>query len=446
MAETQPVPRAPLTWADGPSAGTLLIAIYAAAVLLPLALSLADSTRTGEPFLVELSLAAAMTGFAILALQTALGSRLRLAERPFGLDITLQFHKGMAITACVLLLSHPCLLALNAGSARLFSLQTGWRVNLGKISLVLLLLTALAAFCWRLLRVDYRIWRFAHKGAILAVVFGFIHGLVIGDDIRFWPVRLYWWSLLVLSVGLFLYRNFLFPLFGRRRFTVTAVERAALDAWTLTLSPKAGESIFPYHPGQFMFLKLLRKGFRAEEHPFTIASSPAQEGSISATIRESGDFTRTIGKTLVGDTALVEAPFGQFSLAYCRPERFLFIAGGAGITPIMSMLRYLRDTGDTRPATLLYANRDEESIIFRDELEGLPERVKVVHVLSAPAAGWQGERGFVTRELIKSHAGSMLSDAHIFLCGPPAMMKSVIRMLRGMGVPGSRIHWERFAI
>jgi NAD(P)H-flavin reductase len=167
---------------------------------------------------------------------------------------------------------------------------------------------------------------------------------------------------------------------------------------------------------------------------------------MTCTIKESGDFTGTIGKTRIGDQARIEGPFGRFSLVNYPAQSLLFIAGGVGITPMISMLRYLRYTGDTRPAVLIYGNKKEEDILFRDELSGMPEHVSVVHVLSAPESNWQGPTGYVATDLIRREAGNLLEQADVFLCGPPVMMDKVLESLKELGVAGGRIHYQRFSI
>jgi predicted ferric reductase len=434
----------PLTWLDSRGARVCLIILYAILVLTPVLLALVIDPRAASP-LYELGRAAALTGFAILAFQVALGSRLGFTDRAFGLDRVMRFHKTTAIVAGVLILAHPILLSLGTGSTHLFSFDTSWQINLGKLGLLFLVGTILFAVAVPVLRFDYQIWRLFHKGALLILIIGFIHSWLVGGDLQHTGMKVYWSALLAVALGSFAYRNIFVPLRGKNRFNVRSVEPATYNTWTLTFDPGTNR-LFRYRPGQFMFLTLLRKGRRTEEHPFTISSSPTQHGLITATIKESGDFTRTIGETKPGDTALVQAPFGRYSFLHHEPKRFLFIAGGVGITPIRSMLRYLRDTGDGRPATVIYANRTERDIIFRDELDTMPEHMNIVHVLSDPAPDWQGERGYVTEEIIKRHAGDTLAEAHVYLCGPPPMMTMVIRILRSMGVHPSRIHYERFAL
>jgi ferredoxin-NADP reductase len=167
---------------------------------------------------------------------------------------------------------------------------------------------------------------------------------------------------------------------------------------------------------------------------------------LQATIKKSGDFTNTIGETIPGDKALIEAPFGRFSFVHDNPKSFLFIAGGVGVTPIMSMLRYLRDTNDKRKALLIYGNKTPKDIVFRDELDKMLGWLKIVHIMSEPDSQWTGARGFVTREFLEKNAGDLFADAHVYLCGPPIMMKKVTGTLKNLGISKKRIHYELFSL
>lgn len=435
----------PLSWQDSPAWGTAVVVAHLLLAALPVGLAWLLSAPSGGSFLSEVGKAAALVGFAMLALQVALSARLRVLEAPFGLDIVMQFHKGMAVLAGLLLLSHPFLLSLGRHGWHLFTPGAGWRVNLGQIGLTLLVLLMLFALFFKKLGVQYQVWRYSHKVAILVVVFGFIHSMAIGPDLRNTGMRVYWWLLLGMAVGIFVFRNVYVPFWGRRRFKVVSVEQETHDTYTISLDPEDGKPV-AHRPGQFMWLKLKRSGRPSEEHPFTISSSPTREPPMTATIKESGDFTDTIGQTQPGDTAEVEAPYGRFSFLHHAPSKFLFIAGGVGITPILSMLRYLKDRKDERPVVLIYGNKTEEDIICCEELENLQENVKVVHVLSAPHEGWNGLKGYITQKMIGEQAKEVLAEADVYLCGPPPMMHMVISSLRGLGIPDKRIHYERFAI
>jgi predicted ferric reductase len=442
---SQPAHSLKLAWGESRAAGVILIVAYVILAALPVILALVAGEHEDEPFLMQFGLAAGLMGFSLLTLQVALSARFRFIDRAFGHDVVIKFHKAMAVFAGVLLLCHPLSFALQRKSLILFTLVPSWKVHLGQISLILLLGAVLFAVTFKKLGIDYNRWRLLHKGAIFIVVFGFVHGLVIGPDIRPLGMRIYWCVLFALAVCIFLFRNVYMHARGRRRFRVESVEPATHDTWNLVLKP-AGGDLFTYRPGQFMFIKILRGAGPVEEHPFTISSSPTQHEAITATIKESGNYTKTLGETKPGDSALIEGPLGRFSFLYHAPQSIVFIAGGVGITPIMSMLSYLRDTGDQRPVTLIYGNKTEADIIFRDELDKLPSHMKVVHVLSAADEAWKGPRGYVNADLIKEHAGDALGTAAVYLCGPPPMMKMLLEAMESLGIDLGRVHFERFEI
>lgn len=173
------------------------------------------------------------------------------------------------------------------------------------------------------------------------------------------------------------------------------------------------------------------------------------EGVLRATIKESGDFTATIGATKPGDTAVIYGPFGRFSYTLHPEQRDLvFIAGGIGITPLMAMLRHMRDTQAKRTVVLFYGNTNEQDITFRDELAEMERAgvasLKVVHILSKPSAEWRGERGQLDAETVAKLCEPLGVDRAYYLCAPPAAMRQAIRVLRNAGVPPRRIHFERF--
>ncbi len=150
-----------------------------------------------------------------------------------------------------------------------------------------------------------------------------------------------------------------------------------------------------------------------------------------------------------GERAYLDGPHGAFTVdRHGHAAGFVFIAGGVGITPIMSMLRTLADRGDGRPIYLIYANRDWESVIFREEIEALQERLnlRVIHVLEQPPEGWTGETGFVTGDILQRHLPRFerRNVYEAFICGPQPMMDAVERALVRLGVDMGDIHTERF--
>jgi predicted ferric reductase len=155
--------------------------------------------------------------------------------------------------------------------------------------------------------------------------------------------------------------------------------------WNSHLEPE-GHTGFRFQPGQFAWLSLWNGPFGMREHPFSFSSSAERQGEMTMTIRELGDFTATVKEVQPGQRAYLDGPYGAFSVDRHRSPGYVFIAGGAGITPVISMLRTLADRGNDQPLLLIYANMAWEDVIFREELEELKRRLRVtiVHVLEQP--------------------------------------------------------------
>jgi len=431
--------------------GFLRVGLYLVLAVLPLVLALIWGPRD-RPFIWNTAWGAALVGIVLLALQSVLAGRFKWITRPFGFDMVIRFHRNMAVLALGLLLAHPVLMAFGGA---------GWRIIIGgsalvwvgKAALALVLVNVLLSLYQTRLGLKFERWRFLHDltgPAILALAF--THSWFIGTDLHLTVLQALWVALLGAAVAAFGYHKFIRPRrLARDPYEVTEVKREAPKVWTVKLAPSEGRTVFDYAPGQFQFIRFLRRrGLPEEEHHWTISSSPAQKAYLSSTIKELGDFTATIGETRPGDKAVVHGPFGRFSHIFHPDEtELVFIAGGVGITPVMSMIRYLRDRRDGTPVTLLYGNLDRESIIFHDELldieRGGTPPLRVVHVLEKPDPNWAGERGFIDLEKIRRYCGDGLSGKGFYIVGPAALNDKSVRNLRAMGVRNARIHSELFS-
>jgi predicted ferric reductase len=429
------------------------IALYTAVVVLPSVVAFLLGKGSGG-IVHEAAKSIALAGATILAIQVLLAARIRWIERTFGLDILLRFHKHMAVLAAALLLAHPILMAWSEGGWRLLiGLELPWYIYAGKAALILLVLNALSSLFRRTFRLNFERWRLVHD--ILGpavVVLGFTHGWFAGSDLDTVPMKALWVVLLCVTVLVFVYHRFVRPMRRKSRsYEVVRVTPEVDDVHTLEMAPPGGEEIPDYLPGQFHFLTLYRgRGLPVEEHHFTISSSPTNKETISSTIKSLGDFTSTVSQTEAGDRAAVHGAFGRFSYALHPQERDLvFVAGGIGITPLVSMLRHMRDTRDDRKVVLLYANRDEARIVFRDELSEMESGdhpdLKVVHVLDSPGEAWEGETGFVDKDRIREHCGDV-SGKVFYVCGPPGMAENVIADLHELDVPDRSIRREIFSL
>lgn len=440
---------------SGRAGATLRILLYVAIVLLPLILVALARPLTDHSFIHTIGKNLALVGFTILALQFVVSARLKWIERPFGLDVLFHFHKAMAVLASLLLISHPLLVAMGGNDwSVIFGPQVMWHVWLGRIALLILLVHVLLASFRFIIKLNYETWRFVHNlGAVLILPLGFIHSWNAGGDLQLAPMKVLWVAILFVAVAGYLWHRVVRHLLLRRKpYKVVDVQRETDGVWTISLAPAGGLDRFDYLPGQFHFVTFYRAShLPVEEHHWTISSSPAMPGMLCSTIKESGDFTASIGKTKPGDIALVDGPFGRFSyMLHPDENKLVFIAAGIGITPLMSMLRHLRDTRAERSVTLIYANSNEENIVFHDELAGMERGgvlpFQVVHVLSKPSEAWQGERGRLDEDKIKRLCGPVLTGLAFYVCAPPDLLSLTIRTLRNARVPAACIHFEQFSL
>jgi predicted ferric reductase len=204
---------------------------------------------------------------------------------------------------------------------------------------------------------------------------------------------------------------------------------------------------FRFRPGQFGWLTIWGSPFKITGHPFSFSSSAAvSDGRVEMSIRNLGDFTSVVRNVPVGQRVYLDGPYGAFTIGN-PADMHVLIAGGIGITPMMSIVRTLADRGDRRPVVLLYASRDWDSVIFREDLEALKARLdlRVVHVLADPPADWPGERGYITAEMFRRHLPVPYADHEYFICGPDPMMDAIEQALAELRVPLSKYHSERYA-
>jgi predicted ferric reductase len=438
-------------WFAGVVWGALLCAAYPMLVLTPLVLFAVTSPNTNRARSAEIGVDCAVIAFTILTLQFVIAARLRWVEAPFGLDVLLRFHRAMALVAVGLLCIHPLLVAWGEGWLLLTRWRAVWPIWAGRFALLLLFTHVAVTVFRRVMRLRYESWRRIHAVfAFLLLGLAFSHSLALGTDLQNKAARIMWTSLFLVACTTWLYGRMGRPwLLGRSSYRVVSLTSETSQVWTLTLEPPI-KRLLHYAPGQFVFLRPHRSSILAEEHPFSIASSPSPGGRISLTIKRSGDFTSTIGQIKPGDLVAVDGPFGSFSHVF-QPsgDILVFVAAGIGITPLMSMLRYMRDRGDSRRVLLVYANRHVDDIVFRNELEqmessGVPA-LKTIHILSRPPDGWIGWTGRLNTASLKALCGGFSGKA-FFICCPPIMARALIRGLANAGVGPERIHADYFEL
>lgn len=432
------------------------IALYLALVAAPFAALLWGELPPSRGFWFDLSVALGFAGMAMMGIQFALTARFRRMTAPFGVDVIYLFHRYLAWIALGLVAAHFAMLWLfhqDALGATIDPREAPWELTAGRAALVLFALAVVTSEWRKQLRLEYGLWRYLH--VVLATA-GFAaavaHIVGVGNFTAVPAKRALWLSVTLAWVLLLVRVRLVGPWRQLRRpWRVVEVRPERNETVTLALEPEGHGGIARFLPGQFAWLTLRASPFGLREHPYTIASAPEQLPRVEFGIKALGDFSAAAAGVRPGERAWLDAPFGVFSVDRHRDAPgFVGIVGGIGITPLLSMLRSMAARGDAQPVWLFYGNKGWDDVAYREEIEALRGRLALtlVHVLEEPPEGWEGARGFITRELLEQHLppAELRGRLHYFLCGPTPMTAAAEAALGALGVPAWQVHTEIFEL
>lgn len=426
------------------------IGAYLLITVLPLFILLIYPPPGGRGFWVEFSVALGFIGLAMMALQFVITARINRIEASYGIDILLQFHRFTSLVAFFTVLLHPVMLfVVQPETLQLLNFpEAPWRARmavLGTLAFITLVVTTI----WRKpLRIPYEPWRTSHTIlSVLAVGLGLGHALGVGNYLGLFWKGILWAAIALIALWLIVYVRLVKPwMMLRKPYLVEDVIAQRGNVWTLALRPW-GHGGFRFQPGQFAWLTLDITPLSMREHPFSMSSSGEHPDRIEFGIKALGDFTSTIQDIKPGTKAYLDGPYGVFTIdRYEDAAGFVLIAGGIGITPMMSILITAVKRKDDRPYLLIYASRNWDDITFREELENLKDKLNLtlIHVLRKPPEEWLGEQGYVDKELLDRYIPKRRGTRQYFMCAAPKMMDQVERALHDLNVPVTHVHMEHF--
>ena len=229
---------------------------------------------------------------------------------------------------------------------------------------------------------------------------------------------------------------------------VTAVEELTHDIRLLRVEVKDEEE-FTFKPGQYVDVRI--PDHEEDHRSFSMANTTSAPNLLEFMIKlyEGGRFSGLLHeeRIKVGDPLQVTGPYGVFTLRASSPRRLVFIGGGAGMAPILCLLRSMAEAGVQRPATYYYGARTETDLFHLEELEKLADELPdftFVPALSeaGEGEGWSGETGLITD--VVERLEDDLAEVDAYLCGPPPMVDAAIAMLEAQGVPEAHIFFDKF--
>jgi propane monooxygenase reductase subunit len=225
---------------------------------------------------------------------------------------------------------------------------------------------------------------------------------------------------------------------------VEAIEELTHDIRRLVLS---GDEELTFKPGQYVDITIPGS---EDVRSFSMANLPGDAHlEFMIKIYPDGKFSSLLAEDRLksGDEVQVTGPYGVFTLREKSDRPLLFIGGGAGMAPILALLRSMAEKGSERPAVYYYGARGPSDLFHLDELAELERRLPNFRFVPALShceddADWDGERGLITD--VVSKLEEELGEVDAYLCGPPPMVDAAIAMLDQGGVPESRVYFDKF--
>lgn len=441
----------------------VLVAVY----VVPVALWLqaADAAPAASGGVAGFAVAAGLAGFSGFAANVVLGGRIPPVDRFFGgLERMYRVHRINGRIAYVLVALHVVLVlgsrALESlpAALRLLTPAAGVAVFVGVVAFAAMS-AAIAATLYARLTHESFVYVQRSLGAIFCIAA--LHVFMTAGAKASSAVLTGYLSVLTgAAVVAFLYRSVFGNVLVRRYdYLVTTVRR--LDDSVVEIAMEPVDEALEAAPGQFVFVTFYSDAFNAQFHPVSVSSegestvivlrpghagdqfhpfsltSAAGSRELSLAIKAVGDFTSGLRKLAPGAAARVEGPYGEFSYLNMRRTRQIWIAGGIGITPFLSMARSL--SGDRYDVDLYWGVNTRAQAYFADELAVIASVNPSFRFFLVV----EETEGFITPEMVRERSG--LDGADILIVGPPAMERALREQLVAAGVAGRDIHSERFA-
>jgi len=373
-----------------------------------------------------------LVAFLSLSVLIISGDTARFLDKFFGMDRIIKFQRSFSLFTTLFVLAHPLFFMFSSKRYLNYLIPdfVYLPLSLGILAFYVFFIVILASTLYK--RISYNAWQYLH---ILIYALFFIsayHAFQIGSDISNLFIN-YLFKIIILCFILSMIYRTVYK-WNHRKFkcTVENIKWETKDTFTLTLKPNKK---LKFKAGQFCFLRINKDKLYAR-HPFTISSSP-KDKNLRFTIKLEGRFTKRASTLKKGEQVIVDGPFGRFTIN--EPKNLVFLAGGVGITPFMSIIRDLKNKKPN--IVLLYGSRESKGIIFKKELDSY-KWLNKIYVLSQEKKKGNWKTGYVTKEIINSIPN--LTNSKVYICGPEKMKEHVLRILKEIGIKDKNIQFESF--
>jgi predicted ferric reductase len=386
----------------------------------------------------------AFMAISTLSINFFLSTRLKLFDKIFkGLDRMYRVHKVIGRISLFFIILHPIFLMIsnyqNFDVVLTYVLPIGpFDIAIGVISVYMFLILISLTVA---INLPYHWWHNSHKITGIVLLFAGFHAIFAGSDISNYPA-LRFWVIFIWVLGLisWIYMLLFYKLLGPKFKVIIDKVNHFEDITELIFKKPKG---FDYQSGQYLFIRFPRFEGYKELFPFSISTNPSQN-NMRISIKRSGDFTsKKIPKINIGDKAIIMGPYGTFGESCLKHEKdMLWIAGGIGITPFLSLVKYESNFPSGRKIILIWATKNKSTAFHDRELNSEIKKNKNFEYI----AWFSSKRGRLNiNEVEKIIKNKMkLKNIKILMCGPPPMIYNLSRSFHKMGVKYHNIVFEDF--
>ena len=385
---------------------------------------------------------AGITGTVLFSIGLLLSARPAFLEKIFhGLNALYDYHSKIGQIAVILLLFHPLLLlarytTTTLEATRFFSFTANWQQDLG---LAALYLTIVVIVLTLYIRPKYTIWKYVHKFLGVALFLGALHIYFIPSFVLNSSVALktyvLGWVLFALSVWLYrsVFGNKFVAIYEYKVSNITKLNDAVTSIEMCPIKEKMN-----FVPGQFVFISFEGAQSSREPHPFSLTSLPTDD-CLNVSIKALGDYTSTIAeKVKMGDRVFVEGPFGTFSYKGTGHTKQIWIAGGIGITPFISLVQDLFHA-KSHEVHMYYAVRNKKEAVYLSFLEKIASLLENFSITPF----YSDTKNYLTPEYILANTTNS-QEYDILICAPPKMIESFRKKFRKLGITRKQLISEEF--
>jgi len=396
----------------------------------------------GQP-IIAINQLTALLGTVFFVWSMVLATRLDFLEMLFGgLDKVYKKHRRVSEIGAVLILLHPLALAINPSKINLkyfFPVHRNISINIAVYSFWIFTAAIILTLVVRQIKLPYHFWKQTHKFLNLAMLLALFHIVTVKSDTSFFvPLGVWMYMFTGFGVAGGIYMTFFYNKFGPKyKYKIVKIKRYK-DIHDVYLRPMNHKLL--HKVAQYAYISFISEDISKEVHPYCITSLPGDE-LLRFSIKELGDYTQNLSRLRAGDKAAIYGPYGHLGERFNENKNSVFIAGGIGIAPFLSMFKKASLIKNNNLVNLFYCTKYKKETAFEPELIKIANSNKNLNYYNQCSREPGGCH--LSAKQVKNSIPNT-GGTNIYLCGPVKMIKQFEKDLINEGFLKENIILEDF--